>query len=221
VGFAARARVVLLLAAVTMASCGGPRYHYVKHDADNLFFKVPSAWKLFTQDTILESQGLTADQRSRAHEQGWVVAFDSSPSPSIGHVLNARTEHPWGMVRTRLLGAEERDSYSLIDLRRELISIDPLTEADQLASQGAKLDVLDGAEVRRHGGLHGVDLVFQLTAPDAKTNKLVRLTVHEVALLDANTTKVRLLAVGCGSTCYDANKKQLDAIVESWTVKER
>jgi len=204
---------VLVALTLALAACGGPRYHYVKSAKSQAFFKVPSAWTLYSEDTLLAGQQLTDSQLKAAKAQIWTLAFDASPKPSLDHVLDA-SGSPWGFAKSRLLSPQERDAYALADLRKELLPVDPAA-ADSAASAGVEL--LSIRDLNRPGGLRGNE--FVATLHNSANNKSV--TFHQIALVDAKTSRVDILAVGCQADCYKSNERLINQIISSWTVKER
>jgi hypothetical protein len=199
-----------ILFALVLVGCGAPHYHYVKSAKSPAFFKVPSAWKLYNEDALLATQPLTDQQKKAAKAQIWTLAFDAAPAPSIDHVLGA-APNVWGFARSRLLSAQERDAYSLADLRKELLSVDPAA-ADSVTTG---IELVSGHTLNRPGGLRGNEFVANLH----DGSKLV--TLHQVALVDAKTSKVDILVLGCQSDCYKSNERVINQIIASWTVKER
>jgi hypothetical protein len=201
------------LVGLTLVACGGPQYHYVKSTKSQAFFKVPSAWKLYNEDMLLAGQQLTDQQLKAAKAQIWTLAFDASPKPSLDHVLDAST-NPWGFAKSRLLSPQERDAYSLSDLRKELLPVDPAA-TDSAATAGVEL--LSVRDLNRAGGLRGNE--FVATLRNSSSDKAV--TFHQIALVDAKTSRVDILAVGCQADCYKSNERLINSIIASWTVKER
>jgi hypothetical protein len=140
------------------------------------------------------------------------VAFDGDPKPSIDHVLSDAADHPAGFARVRLLHPDERETYSLSSLRAEFLPDDPFT----LESQTPGVEVIDVEEVSRPGGFHGEHVIVNLPREGGG-----HVTINQVALVDSRTERVYALAVACSTTCYKAHRRTIEAVIDSWTVKER
>lgn len=204
--------VLLACAAMVLAACGAPRYHYVKSTSDRTFMRVPSKWTLFDEDQLLKGSDDSAEAKEQFKKLTWSVAFDASPRPSLDHILT-QSRHPSGLVQVRTLLPAQRDSFSLADLRSLLLPFDPLSDEAQTAGD---VEVLRSKEVSRPGGLHGSELLLNLKTPEGQLLKW-----RQIALTDAGVSKVHVLAISCDAECYAANEGVIDRIIASWKVKER
>lgn len=203
--------VSLVLAATVVAACEGSGYRYVKNSAIKTYFKVPESWKLYDQDTIVADQGsaLSPQQAARSKVNQWVVAFDGDPNPSIDHVLDENSKHPMGFARVRALGTEERETLNLQALRNEVLPL------DQINSSRSRVEPLKITDIVRPGGLHGTREVHNIEVESGY------LTIDQTALVDPETRLLYVFVVGCEAQCYVDNKKVIDNVVRSWTIKER
>src|SRR5207247_9574546 len=100
------------------------------------------------------------------------------------------------------------DTCSLESRRNERTSIDDM-------SATGDVEPLLSKEITRPGGLHGTRLV------DNVRQNGVWVTFDQTALVDSGTRTLYLLVVGCEARCYLANRKVIDQVVDSWTVKAR
>ena len=198
--------------AIVLAACGSPKYHYVKSTSDHTFVRVPRKWTLYDEDQLLRVSDESPEAKAQFKQLSWSVAFDAAPKPSLDHVLSD-AGHPTGLVQVRTLLPEQRDSFSLSDLRTLLLPFDPLAEE---AQQQGEVEVIDIHEVHRPGGLHGSELLINLKADSGELVKW-----RQVALVDSGVRKVHVLAVSCSTDCYKRNEKVIDQVVTSWIVKER
>ncbi len=195
---------------VVLAACGSPDYHYVKNTSDQTFVRVPRDWTLFDEDQLLDVSDESPEAKAQFKQLSWSVAFDAAPKPSLDHVLSD-AGHPTGLVQVRTLLPEQRDSFSLSDLRTLLLPFDPLSEESQ-----GDVEVIEAREVRQPGGLHGSELLINL-----ETDEGERVKWRQVALVDSGFRKVHLLAVSCSTDCYARNEEVIDRVITSWRVKER
>lgn len=205
------AHIIAVVAASVLAlvACGSPKYHYVKSTSDHTFMRLPAAWKLYNEDQIFASGTRSPEATDQVKKLTWSVAFDSSPSPSLTHILT-QADHPSGLVQVRTLLPEERDTFSLSQLRSLLLPFDPLSDE---AKTNADVEVLKLTDVKRAGGLHGSEILFNM-----KTTEGVVLKWRQIALTDASVSKVHVLAISCGTACYAANEGTIDNIMASWRV---
>jgi hypothetical protein len=197
---------------VVLDGCGSPKYHYVKSTSDQTFVRVPRNWTLYDEDELLRVSDESPEAKAQFKQMSWSVAFDAAPTPSLDHVLSD-AGHPTGLVQVRTLLPEQRDTFSLADLRTLLLPFDPLAED---AQQEGEVEVIDAREVHRPGGLHGSELLINLKTDDGE-----RVKWRQVALVDSGLRKVHVLAVSCSTACYNQNEKVIDKVVTSWKVKER
>lgn len=209
----ARTWLALAVAAgVLLAACGSPSYHYVKSSSNRTYVRVPSDWTLYDEDELLDSSEESEESKEQFKELSWSVAFDASPKPSLDHILTV-SSHPTGLVQVRTLLPQQRDTFSLSDLRSILLRFDPLSEEAQL---GGEVEVLENEDVDRPGGYHGSEMLLNLTTPEGD-----RVKWRQIALVDAKVSKVHVLAISCDADCYAENEDVIDKIIDSWKVKER
>ncbi len=200
----------LISAGVVVGACGGSDYTYVKNSSQKVYFRIPGDWKFYGADDVIEAQidagAFTPDQADDFKREQWMVAFDAGRAPkAFVDFLDAQA--PRGFARSRALGAEERDTYSLQSLRNEVVDL------DQAQAAGA-LEVVDFDELEV-GRYHGVHFVVQLR--DSTTSKF--LTLEQTSLLDLSTKRVHTLVIGCARECFDKHARSIHAVNESWTVR--
>ena len=184
----------------------------MKSTSDRTFVRLPHHWTVYDEDELLNNSDQSPEAKAQFKQLSWSVAFDASPKPSLDNLLSV-SDHPTGIVQVRTLLPEQRDSFSLADLRALLLRFDPLGEEPQ---REGDVEILESREVDRPGGLHGSELLLNLKTADGEFVKW-----RQVALVDAEVRKVHVLAVSCAADCYDANEKVIDQVVDSWKVKER
>jgi hypothetical protein len=201
----------LLAGVVVLAACGSPRYHYVKNKSDQTFVRVPHNWTLFDEDDLLRQSDDSPEAKAVFKQRSWSVAFDAAPRPSPANLLTP-SKHPWGLVQVRTLLPEERDNFSLSNLRGLLLGFDPL--ANEARAEGA-VEVLEAREVNQ-SGLNGSELLVNLRTQDGELVKW-----RQIALMDSKVRKAHILAISCDAACYNANEKVINQVIDSWKVKER
>ncbi len=204
---------LLLLGALLvplLTACLGSDFTYVKSSADKTYFKLPKEWKLYDEDQILESSGedLTAEEIDQLRAAGWRTAFDASPSPSVRRVSRISGRYPTGQALVRSIGFDEADQLSMSYLRNLAFPVDESVE-------GGSAEVVAYEQISEHG-FRGVRMTIRASGEDGSSA-----TFSQVAMVDAKTSKVYMLLVGCMSSCFQHYRSDINTIVNSWTVRER
>ncbi|HSH61536.1 MAG TPA: hypothetical protein VK988_18200 [Acidimicrobiales bacterium] len=202
---------LLATSLIASASCGSPKYHYVKNSSERTYVRVPHDWALFDEEEITKRLDQSREAKEAYNRLTWSVGFDAAPRPSLDNILSPKADHPTGLVQVRTLSPEERDEFSLASLRSLLLEFDPLGERGT-----SGVEVLGSRDVDRPGGLHGNEFVVNL-----RTTEGTRVKWHQIALVDSAVRKVHVLAISCEDDCYTANEKVIDQVISSWQVKER
>lgn len=207
-------RVALLVAAISLlaASCAGSGFRYVKDSSDTAIFKLPSTWEVYDEGQILTSSEIVASPQAKEAFAAatWMVAFDAATSPSLDHlfIFASAADDPTGFAQVRPLGLEERDVFSLADIRNALFDVDG-------SQGGAQAELLSSEDLLLDGGYRGLHVVFNVQ--DGETF----LTVNQVGLIDPATSTLYLFAIGCEAKCYLDHQDDIDEVASSWTVKEK
>lgn len=199
----------LAAASLLLSACAGSDYRYVKTSSEGAYFKVPKDWKVYDRDDIVEASGnrLSPSQQDTLR---FMVAFDADPKPSLEHDLQTATR-PFGLARVRELAPDERQQFSLVALRNEIVPIDQILE-----EEAGDIELLrDPKDITTKEGFSGTRLVYRVTTRDGS------FTVDQTGLTDAETRRVFFFIIGCESDCYDQHKRTITEIADSWTVKER
>jgi len=205
---------VCAAALLVLTACTGSGYHYVKNSTDEgsgTYFKVPDAWRIYDENAFVRSRHLSPTQAKDAKANGWAVAFDASPRPSLKHYENVAPKEPFGIAEVRTLDRQERDEFSLMAMRNYFVPV------DDLAQSGVDITPLRLEEFTRDGGFHGQRFTFEFTIPSSNES----VTVDQVAVIDASTKEIHFLAISCSAQCYERKKDTINTVVDSWTVKER
>ncbi len=202
--------VIAVAAAAGLAACGTD-YHYVKNSDEGVYLKVPNDWEIFDEEQYFRA---TLDEPSPAQldslrENEWAAGFDGDPNPSPRNLNALDSRHPHGFARVHGIGIDEHDTFSLQSARNLVAPIDELIDAG--AAQ-----VLDAEEFSLNGGFRGSHIVVNLGLEKGGYT-----TLHQTVVVDADTTKLYILAIGCSDTCYEKNKDEITSLVDSWTVRER
>lgn len=210
-GLVAAAMMTMLLAALVSA-CGAPQYTYVTNSDAHTYFKVPRDWqKIDNKELVKAISGGAALPPSV-----WTVGYDANPKPVADDVLSPKANKPFAYAVVEQVN-EQTSSILSYNLLRDFFL--PVTsDARQTAAKdGFSLTgfrLIRSSVLTPGQGFHGVRETFDYTYPDGSVN-----TFDQVALTDADSTKVYVLLVHCLSTCYSSDAKQIDSVMKSFTVR--
>lgn len=224
----ARARGVLgliLATAVLLASCGESSHRYVRNTEQRTAFKVPRDWTLFDESQML-GQADAPGQASTPDPREWLVGFDADPAPSVDHVTGGSgelaTDYPAGIAGVFRLSSQQRDQISIGQLRNVIIPVDSIIE--QVGQEAVQILAYDDRLLQ--DGYRGLHIEFQVLESalaqvgGASTPFLndTYVQVSQTAYFDDTTERVYVLAVMCSADCFNRNRGDIEAAVDSWTV---
>ncbi|MCU1461911.1 MAG: hypothetical protein JWO37_1986 [Acidimicrobiales bacterium] len=197
--------------AATLTACTGSGYSYVKSSSTRTYFKLPVRWRLYSREDFINSEGAASLPKDFKDRYPFFVFFDGSKSPSIRHDLSTATE-PFGLAQVRRLTLDEHDTFSLQALRNVVIKVDELSK-----TPGTSVDVLESPKaIQLPHGVHGEKLVYTVRPPDGST-----FSVLQIGMTDPSSNTVWFLLLGCESKCFTANRRHIDAVADSWTIREK
>jgi hypothetical protein len=202
------ALAMAVVVALATAGCGGLHrsgYQFVRSPQTGTYLKVPDDWTVFSQQEIEKYLAKSAPERKLDAFQ-FITTFDAGEHPSV--MFDPAATAPTGVVRVRPLAQEEREVASFATIRNELF--------DMQGADGGQITPVSIREVLQ-GGVRGQRYVFNRTDPLVGTTA----TVDQTILVDKATSRLYLLVVSCRPDCYERNKKAIDTVVTSFTVKER
>ncbi len=205
----------VLLFAAAVGACGEGKYRYITSSAEQTYLRVPNDWRIFDEDEFFADVETLSPQQLRAQKaRQWVVAFDSAPEPALDNI-SIPGRHPAGLVRVVELDDEAHDNVSLKLLRAQVFDgTDPI---EAQLSGDPNVEVLAHEDITRPGGLRGTHLIVNLRGATGQEY----VTTNYLALTDNATRRLYLLFIGCRASCYEQHKSQIEAIVDSWTVKDQ
>ena len=210
-GLVAAAMLTMLLAALVSA-CGAPAYTYVTNSDAHTYFKVPRDWQKIDNKELAKaiSGGATLPPSV------WTVGYDANPRPAAQDVLSPKASKPFAYAVVEQVN-EQTSSILSYNLLRDFFL--PVTDDarktaanDGFSLTGFKL--IRSSVLTPGQGFHGVRETFDYTYPDGSVN-----TFDQVALTDADSTKVYVLLIHCLATCYSSDAKQIDSVMKSFTVR--
>lgn len=202
--------IVLVSAALALgAGCAGSGYTYHANRDERLYFKLPDEWTVFdTEDLLPAEMGASA-------AGGWVRGFAGGTRPSVDAVRAITHTEPRGYVEVVRLDVMERDELSLATLRTTNFGTDPLLFAQQ--NPDGPLDILEYGDVVLDAGPHGVHIRVAIT-PDGSSSTAI---IDQTVLVDKATTTRYVLSIGCQLDCWDAHEREIEEVIESWTLEPK
>ncbi len=198
-----------------LTACGSSQYTYVKNSDAQVYLKVPRSWTAINQEAL--DAEVSGDPSSASGQlermMSWNAAFDADKKPSAQHIQSIDVSDPIVWVKVRDLRPAEANGMSL-DLMRNLRL--PVTPA---ARQSAGIDETMGFELLADGrlnprkGLYGVRTVFNY-----KLATQVQ-TYDQTVLINDRHSKLYYLMARCSAQCYKERRSEIQAVVDSFTVK--
>lgn len=204
-----------LMLAVTVTGCGAPSKIYAKNAQLGVYFTVPSDWIAIPEEEIrsYELEGADAAAKNKADLVLWQEAYSASKNTTAKNIL--QLEAPKALTafaRVRALTIEESDAMSYNGLRNLILPVtDLISGTSTIVDEFQLLDeqeiVIDAAR--------GLETLFSFT-PKGGANE----TVHQTALLSNDRKSIYFFLVRCTTECFNESEETVNAIVDSFTVKE-
>lgn len=198
------------------AGCAGSGYSYHSNQDEKLYFKVPDDWTVFDTGDLVKDDAAADEIERRA----WVRGFVGGEPATTDAVWSITYEQPRGFVEVLALDGTQRDGLSLATLRGTNFGtdtagnpVDPL--AFERENPGGPLHVLGYEDVVLKTGPHGVHIRVAIT-PDGSPSTAI---IDQTVLVDKATTKRYVLNIGCSSPCWDAHHKEIQEVIDSWTLE--
>lgn len=181
-----------LATVLATAGCSlrGSDYQYVRSRATGTYLRIPKSWDIAKLET---DEAIT-----------FARVFDGEEVDAELPILVSN--RPAGFVQVRELTAPERDVMSLELARNAVFQIDE-------GVQSGEVEIVDFEQVDRDS-FSGQRVVFRTQTEEGPA------TVAQVVMLAPKSTRFHMVVVGCTSDCYDENEKQIEAVIDSLTVKE-
>jgi len=202
--------LVVVVIALTVGACGDSGYEYVENDDAGLYFRVPDTWSVVPVDTTDEAIPETLLQSEQ-----WVRLLDRSADPGLANLQAVLPAEPVGLASVSTVATNtERDALDYVVLRSMALGgeDDPLALA---STPDSGVDLVSIADVTTDEGLRGERIVFTVTQDDGGL-----VTFDQTAMVNPLTTEIYRLFLKCESHCYEANRGEIDDIVDSWTIEQ-
>jgi len=204
-----------LMLAVTVTGCGTPSKIYAKNAQLGVYFTVPSDWIAIPEEEIrsYELEGADAAAKNKADLVLWQEAYSASKNTTAKNIL--QLEAPKALTafaRVRALTIEESDAMSYNGLRNLILPVTDLISGTSTIVD--EFQLLDEQEVVIDAA-RGLETLFSFT-PKGDANE----TVHQTALLSNDRKSIYFFLVRCTTECFNESEETVNAIVDSFTVKE-
>lgn len=194
-----------------LAACGAPSYNYVADSAANTYFKVPNGWHAVPKSELAQAVGASGV---------WATAFgEDAATASPGSIDSFSVTKPFVLAEVGMLNSTASEGLSYDSLEDIFLPVTADARSEEQGQYPVTNFKLDSQEFLTPGqGVHGVQVVYQYTYTDGKTDGATD-TFDQIALTNADETEVYLLIVHCTTACYSQNQKTIDDITSSFTVR--
>jgi hypothetical protein len=204
---------VALALTAALAGCAAPQYTYVGNTSQNTFFKVPYTWSPVKSSALVKALALAG---ASTNHGAWTVGFDAGGRPTASHLLQVVSGQPFVYATVTPLDQNTSNTLSYNSLRDWILPVTaPLRQA--MDSNGYLLTgftLLRDQILTPGQGIHGVRDTFDFTFPGGKV-----VTFDQIAMTNADATKVYFLMVHCTNTCYQNNQAAINTVMNSFIVR--
>jgi hypothetical protein len=210
-GFMAAALVTFAVVLAGLLSACTTSVTYVGSSTQDLYFKIPNTWEVFSQATLQENGWIdpaASSQAALAGQSHPVFETVAGASSKVASSVDTQSgPYPWAMAQVVALDGEDQANSTLAALADEDYPI------DQLNQDGDRVQQLSPTRLLVDGALRGSRVAYQIDSQQTGA-----ISFEQVAFLNSATDKVWLLDVGCSPTCFQAHRAVLDRIVSSFIV---
>jgi hypothetical protein len=184
---------------------------YVGSSTQDLYFKVPNTWEVFSQATLKENGWIdpaASNQAALAGQSHPVFETVAGANAKVASSVDTQSgPYPWAMAQVVALDGTDQANTSLAALADENYPI------DQLNQDGDRVQQLSPTRLLVDGALRGTRVAYEITSQQTGA-----ISFEQVALVNSATDKVWLLDVGCSPACFQAHRAVFDNIVRSFIV---
>jgi hypothetical protein len=189
-GLAAVATALAVVVGAGGCALRGSGFQYVRSPKTGTYLKLPSDWKV----ADLPVEGLAFGRQFNA----------PSDATDVADLFTGNT--PGGLVRVVTLSPATQDAVSLSAVRNSMFNIDE-------GLNSGEMHLVGGGELHQHG-FRGQHVVVNTEVGAGVV------TIDQTTFLDAGSKRLYHLVIGCLSDCYKRNKKDIETVTESLTLKE-
>ena len=209
----ALAVITSLAMAVGLSACGQTSKQYPALKSEGVYFSVPNNWHDVSNVELnkyeKESNEDSADNRLPLVK--WQIAYSTNKKVKAADVFTLATpKEPLAFARVRSLDDSEINDISYNSLRDVIIPITKVISGEIKDEPG--FSILSDQEIVEKGA-RGVRTVYTLTIDDVKQ------TISQTALMANDRSTMYIFVVRCESSCFKKNRKTINEIVNSFTVR--
>jgi len=184
---------------------------YVGSSTQDLYFKIPNTWEVFSRATLQENGWVdpaASTQAALAGQSHPVFETVAGANRKVASSVDTQSgPYPWAMAQVVALDGGDQANTSLAALADENYPI------DQLNQDGDRVQQLSPTKLLVDGALRGSRVAYQIDSPQTGA-----ISFEQVAYVNSATDKVWLLDVGCSPACFQAHRAMFDSIVSSFIV---
>ncbi len=208
-GLAALVGAVCL--ATLLTGCGTQSKQYAASNKAKTYFTVPNGWHEISEKALTEFEKKSTPAGSTVPTVTWQIAYTPLKNIKISQVYSIQTfDQPVVVARVRPLSNAETQSISYNNLRDILLPLQSWVTTPSAAPAGFNL--INDYEIMDQG-VRGVRSIYSFDRNN------VNITLDQVAMVSNDRRTLYVLLSRCNSDCYTKNRKVIDGIVTSFTVK--
>jgi hypothetical protein len=206
------------MAVLVLGGCGSPEFEYVKNVDDGMYFKVPHGWQRIDHadmDGLLSGEDPESAAAAARRDRVWSVGYDGDASAQPLHLFLSGGDAPFVYAMVRRLNEAEVNSVSLNGARDLLFPLTPQARADNAENpifQGFEL--ISDETLAAEDGVRGVRTVFNYSPGGGALQTFVQ-TIY----VDDAGGRLYQFILRCTASCYRLRAAELDAVVQSFTVR--
>ena len=199
--------------AAGVAACSESKYTFVVSGGENVSFKIPREWRVFSMPT--GAQDRLAPDSPGDVDLLWSRGFDGDPNPAEKHVAamtnygQVTVYHPVGLANVYQIQGSYNQKVSLTEARKAILGVDPMYVSSDVQSL---VEILEYEPVTRFGDLQGSRVRFNLRS----TSDAPWSTYEMIALIDQGNYRMYTMIVGCIGTCFEESSREIAEIIDSW-----
>lgn len=203
--------LLLFSASLLLTSCTQSKI-YAGSKAESTFFALPNGWQKISQAALNAKEAEANNNSGTGAEVLWQEAYSKSGTVQPADVFSLKaTKEAVVFGRVRVLTPAEANSVSLNQLRDIIVPVS--TWINDQSTTPSTFNLLDDQE-RIETNARGIRTIFSYASTDG-----ISQVIDETALVSDDRMTMYLLFIRLPADKYESEKKVLDAIANSFTVK--
>jgi hypothetical protein len=199
---------VLGVCALLLSSCGTPSYTYLQDDSLGTYFKVPHGWTVLGEDEMLAANtSMSPSEKAVRKQSGWVIGAASRLVRAADGTVGPDPDRPWVVANVFPLSQQTHDVLS------KQIMENAIRDLSQLPADS--YTTFFSGDVVYDGGFHGIRRAYEVRGDDGTFSDHV-----EQVLTNPATSLLYTLQIVCSPDCFQQYGGDINAVLNSWTIKE-